>query len=186
MQRITISGRRANAACANSSFGTRRDSALTPTPTSGSCFPKPCRRSGPTRAFRVFAARKPALLLFVTFPDFPTPPVYDSLLLGGYIYVCTGLPFLASPRRSSCCCLHRCCPRTESLVLRNIFGEQAVVPTSHASGYMKLREVQGHGHDWWAPYKVRTCSCLVFRMFDLDVCVLSPAACVCFSISTDL
>lgn len=44
----------------------------------------------------------------------------------------------------------------ESFVLRDIFGEEAVVPTSHASGYMKLNEVQGHDDDWWTPYEVRT------------------------------
>ncbi|CAM9477276.1 unnamed protein product [Ectocarpus sp. 4 AP-2014] len=41
-----------------------------------------------------------------------------------------------------------------SFVLRDIFGEEAVVPTSHESGYMKLGEVQGHDDNWWAPYEV--------------------------------
>ncbi|CBN74083.1 conserved unknown protein [Ectocarpus siliculosus] len=43
-----------------------------------------------------------------------------------------------------------------SFVLRDIFGEEAVVPTSHESGYMKLGEVQGHDDNWWAPYEAVT------------------------------
>lgn len=86
---------------------------LAPTPTHGTCFPRPCQRAGPKRTFRVLAS-KPALLLFVTSWTSPMPPVYDACFMVVVIYASTGLSFFASPRRSSCFYLHRCRPRKVS------------------------------------------------------------------------